>query len=170
MKQYMLLACLLFIGFSGQSQTKESALRDAKATAQATVNGDYLTVVKHTYPPIVEFMGGEATAVKVIGETLTAMKSQGIVFKSATIGSVSVIVKEQDQYRCFIQNTNIITMPGQEVTSKSYLLGIYDETKEIWYFLEAEKLKNPLLINQIMPGFETSMEIPKDEISTKPTS
>lgn len=163
MNKALFLACFFFVSVSF-SQTKKEALRDAKITAKATLSSDFKTVLKHTYPPIIKLMGGEEAALNLIEKAFSSMKKQGLSFEKAEVVSVSNIVKEQGQYRCFIENNNEMKMPDVKITSKSYLLGIYDETKKIWYFLEAEKLKEKSIADQILPDFKTSLEIPKDDM------
>jgi len=164
MRNLSLLILLLFITI-GYSQTKEEALRDAKITAKATLDMDFKTVLKHTYPPILKLMGGEDAAVSFIKQTFESMESQGFTFEKADVQEVSDVIKEHGQYRCYSHSINVMKMGKQRITSKSYLLGIYDEDKKIWYFLEAEKLKNKALADQILPDFKTSLNIPKDEMS-----
>jgi len=165
MKHSFLITLVLIVTSITYSQTKETALRDAKITAKATLDMDFKTVLKHTYPPILKLMGGEAAATNFIKQTFEGMESQGFVFEKADVQEVSEIVKEYGQYRCYSHSINVMKMGNQRITSKSYLLGIYDDDKKIWYFLEAEKLKNKALTDQILPDFKTSLEIPKDEMS-----
>ncbi len=161
---FALLLSLILINAS-YSQTKEEALRDAKITAQATLDMDFKTVLKHTYPPILKLMGGEEAATDFIKQTFENMESQGFVFEKADVQEVSEVIKEHGQYRCYSHSINVMKMGDQRITSKSYLLGIYDEDKKIWYFLEAEKLKNKALADQILPDFKTSLNIPKDDMT-----
>jgi len=61
-----------------------------------------------------------------------------------------------------------MTMSGQRISSKTYLLGIYNEDDKLWYFLEAKQLKNKALIDQVLPDFKTRLNIPDDEMTTAP--
>lgn len=166
MNKYFFLICFFLVSI-GFSQTKQDALRDAKITAKATLSSDFKTVLKHTYPPIIKLMGGEKSALNLIKKTFSSMEKQGFSFEKADVISVSKIVKEQEQYRCFVENNNEIKMPGVKITSKSYLLGIYNETKKIWFFLEASKLKEKALLDQVLPDFKTSLNIPEDDVKTE---
>tara|TARA_R110002073_G_scaffold123234_1_gene266761 strand:+ start:56613 stop:57113 length:501 start_codon:yes stop_codon:yes gene_type:complete len=155
---------LVGVGFS---QTKEEVLRDAKITSKATLNSDFKTVFKHTYPPIIKLMGGEDTALSLVKGAFDSMKEQGLSFEKADVISVSKIIEEQGQYRCYVENNYEMKMPGVKIISKSYLLGIYDKDKKIWYFLEADKLKNSSLVDQILPDFKTSLNIPENDMKTE---
>ncbi|REE08496.1 hypothetical protein DFQ09_107175 [Winogradskyella pacifica] len=164
----ILLFVLIATSVNGFSQTKTDALKDAKITSTATLKMDFETVLKHTLPSVLDMMGGKDAALKVIESTFENMKAQGFVFEKADINGVSEIVKEQGQFRCAIEGYNQMVMSGQRISSKSYLLGIYNEADKYWWFIEAKQLKNDALTKQILPNFETALEIPEDEMKVEP--
>lgn len=150
------------------SQTKENALKDANITSEATLEMDFETVLKHTLPKVIDLMGGKDAALTLLKSTFESMKTQGFVFEKADILSVSEIVKEQDQYRCVIEGYNQMKMSSQRIKSKSYLLGIYNEADGFWWFMEAKQLKNKAMLDQVIPNFATSLEIPEDDVEVEP--
>ena len=159
---------LLLLTTSVFAQTKEDAIRDAKITSEATLKEDYKTVIKHTYPAVVNLMGGEENAINFINMTFEGMKSQGFSFEKADVVSVSDVVFEQDQYRCYVENFNVMKMSNMRINSKSFLLGLYNNEGKFWYFLEAKQLKSNELMDAVLPNFETSLVIPDDEMTTEP--
>ena len=163
-----ILSIILFFIFclNTVSQTKDEAVRDAKITAKATLNSDFKTVLKYTFPPVLKLMGGKEKALDLISKSMFSMKNQGFKFKSANVISSSEIVKEQNQYRCFIKNNYVMTFNGQKITSEAYLLGIYNENDKFWYFIEAKQLSNHL-ISKVLPDFKTSLIIPQGKTSTE---
>ncbi len=149
------------------SQTKEDALKDAKTTSKATLEMDFETVLDHTLPTVLDLMGGKEAALTLLKSTFESMQTQGFVFEKADILSVSEIVKEQGQYRCVIEGYNQMKMSSQRIKSKSYLLGIYNEADGFWWFIEAKQLKNKEILDQVIPNFETSLEIPEDDVEAE---
>jgi len=143
---------------------KERALRDAKIASKATLEGDYKTVLKHTYPTVVEMMGGTAKATEIIKSMFAEMGEQGFVFEKADVQFVSDVVFEQNEYRCYTQSMNVMKMNNMRINSKSYLFGFYDAEKEYWYFVEAAKMKNTELMDQLFPDFQTNMLVPEAEM------
>ncbi len=158
----MLASCI-----SVFSQTKEDALKDAKTTSKATLEMDFETVLDHTLPKVLDLMGGKEAALTLLKSTFESMQTQGFVFEKADILSVSEIVKEQGQYRCVIEGYNQMKMSSQRIKSKSYLLGVYNEADGFWWFIEAKQLKNKEILDQVIPNFETSLEIPEDEVEAE---
>ena len=164
----LVMLVLLASCLSAFSQTKDGALKDAKITSKATLEMDFETVLDHTLPKVVDLMGGKEAALTLLKSTFASMKTQGFVFEKADILSVSEIVKEQKQYRCVIEGYNQMKMASQRIKSKSYLLGIYNETDEFWWFIEAKQLKNKAMLDQVIPNFKTSLEIPEDDVEVEP--
>lgn len=164
---------IILLVFSGitfaqtSEELKASALRDAKITSEATLKFDFETVFKYTYPSIIKMMGGYETGMELIKSTFDKMKNEGFEFEKADIISVSDIVFEQDEYRCYIEGFNQMKINNMRIKAKSYMLGIYNPEKEIWCFLEAKQLKNPAMADMILPDFKTELNIPDDEMTTE---
>lgn len=164
----MLLMFVSSISFSqSKAELKELAFQQAKITADATIAGDYKTVIKHTYPTIVTVMGGEENAIALIEDTFKTMGQQGFEFEMAEVVSVSDVIYEQDEYRCYVHNKNQMRMNDMRIFADSYLLGIYNAENKIWYFLEAKQLNNSGMIDQILPNFKTDLQIPDDTTEMK---
>jgi hypothetical protein len=149
------------------SQTKEGALKDAKVTSKATLEMDFETVLDHTLPKVIDLMGGREAALTLLKSTFASMQTQGFVFEKADILNVSEILKEQGQYRCVIEGYNQMKMSSQRIKSKSYLLGVYNETDGFWWFMEAKQLKNKAMLDQVIPNFETGLVIPEDDVEVE---
>ncbi|WP_179337493.1 hypothetical protein [Winogradskyella ludwigii] len=163
----ILLLVLVVTSINVFSQTKTEALRDAEITSKATLNMDFETVLNYTLPSVLDMMGGKDAALNVIKATFEGMKTQGFVFEKADINGVSEIVKEQGQFRCVIEGYNQMIMSGQRVSSKSYLLGIYNDAENFWWFIEAKQLKNEALVDKVLPNFETKLDIPEDDVKVE---
>ncbi|MBC3845765.1 hypothetical protein H8K90_05200 [Winogradskyella echinorum] len=159
---------IMALSISAFAQTKEDALKDATTTSKATLKMDFKTVLKHTLPKVVELMGGEDAALTLLKNTFDGMKTQGFVFEKADVNGVSEIVEEQGQYRCVIEGFNQMKMSGQRIKSKSYLLGIYNDVDKYWWFIEAKQLKNEAMLDMVLPNFETSLNIPEDDMQMEP--
>ncbi|MEW7289568.1 hypothetical protein [Aquimarina sp. 2304DJ70-9] len=164
MKNYLLL--LLFISGSVFSQNidtlKEFALRDAKATSQASIDRNLSTILKYTHPSIFKEYG-EKELMDTMDEIFRTMDAQNIKIISSEVDEVTDIKKESKEYRCLVKNTIKMSFSGRPVTLKSSLFGFYDKRKEQWYFVESNKLLDDPQTKQIFPKFDTEIEIPLDE-------
>jgi len=164
MKNYLLL--LLFVTgniFSQDVTTlKKQALRDAKATSQASIDRNLSTILKHTHPTIFKKYG-EKQLMDTMDEIFRTMDAQKIKIISSEIDEVADIKKEGKEYRCLVKNTVKMSFSGRAVTLKSSLFGFYNKKKEQWYFVESNKLLDDPETKAIFPDFKTDIEIPLDE-------
>lgn len=169
MNKFKTALLVLFIALNATvfSQNKEDALSDAKIASKATLEMDFETLMDYTLPKVVAMMGGKDAAVTLLKSTFDGMTAEGFVFEKADIIGVSDIVKEQGQYRCIVEGKNQMKMTNQRIKSKSYLLGIYSEEDSHWWFIEAKQLKNKAMLDQVLPDFDTSLEIPEDKVEVE---
>lgn len=164
MTSKILIFLLLLTTSSVYAQSRESALKDAKITAQATLEKDFKTVLDYTHPNILEVSGGVDVMLPQIEAMFVKMEEDGFKFIKAEVLSVSDVVREQGEYRCYVANLNVMEMNGQTFKSNSYLFGFFPEGSDHWVFVEAEKMKNPITVQTFFPDFKTSIDIPKDSI------
>ncbi len=163
-KKIIVLLAIVLLKSSLFSQTKEEALRDANITGEATLKNDYSTVLTYTLPKVVEMMGGKENAVKALTNMMNQIKKDSdFKIEKYEVISVSDVIKEQGQYRCYVETKNQMKVANTRIKNKSYLFGIFDTNNKIWQFIEANKLKNNAQIDMIIPKFKTSLNIPDDE-------
>jgi len=168
MNKIYIIALLFFLNSNlSISQNKKDALRDAKIASESTLKMDFEKLLNYTHPNVVKLMGGKEKGLELLKSTFKTMGEQGFVFEKAEVISVSDIVFEQGEYRCIVEGLNQMKTPQMRIKSKSYLLGFFDDSKKIWYFIEADKIKNKAIADQIFPGFDTKLVIPDDTMETE---
>ena len=111
-------------------------------------------------------MGGKEKALTIITSSMENMEKSGFKFEKADVIAASEVVKEQNQYRCYIKNKYVMTYNNQRITSEAYLLGIYNKTDKVWNFIEAKQLANPA-ISSVLPDFKTELIIPQGKVVTE---
>ncbi len=145
-----------------EQELKDLAMAQAKITSDATIAGDYDTVLNYTLPGVLELMGGKEAALVIVAEAMNGLKEQGLSFESSEVTAIIDFAREEEQYRCVVENKVVIKGETSSILSTSYLFGIYDDAISQWYFVEAAQLKNAALLDMILPGFKTELEIPDD--------
>ena len=141
---------------------KASAERDAKAATQATLKEDFKTLLTYTHPNILDAAGGAEVMESYLKTTFSQMKANGFAYETVETKSVSDVVKEQGEYRCYIENYNQMRMKDKRIISTSYMLGFYNETTKKWTFVEAKEMKDTGTIIAYFPDFKTSLKIPEN--------
>ncbi|WP_103865106.1 hypothetical protein [Aquimarina sp. I32.4] len=149
--------------FSQNLETlKKFAIRDAKATSQASINRNLNTILKYTHPEISKAYG-EKQLKDTMDEIFRTMDAQKIKIISSEINEITEIKKEKKEYRCLVKNTVKMDFNGRSVTLKSSLFGFYNKKKSQWYFVESNKLIDDPQTKELFPNFKTDIEIPQDE-------
>jgi ketosteroid isomerase-like protein len=163
----LLIACTTQMFSQDVKALKASALRDAKAACKATLDEDFKTLLTFTHPNIINAAGGVEIMEEFLESTFNQMKASGFKYEIAEAKSVSDIVKEQNEYRCYVENYNVMSMNDKRIISTSYMVGFYNETTKKWTFVEAKELKSSGTIATYFPDFKTSMEIPENTMEMK---
>lgn len=146
---------------------KKSAMRDAQAACEATLAEDFKTLLTYTHPNILNAAGGADIMEEYLKTTFDQMKANGFSYEIAETKAVSDVVKEQGEYRCYVENYNVMKMNDKRITSTSYMLGFYNETTKRWTFVEAKEMKPTGSIIAYFPDFKTSLKIPENTMEMK---
>lgn len=164
MKNYLIIVLLISGSvFSQNIKTlKKNALRDAKATTQASIDRNLSTILKHTHPKVYKAYG-EKKLMDTMDEIFRTMDAQKIKIVSSKVDEVTDIRKENREYRCLVKTTTDMDFNGRSVILKSSLFGFYNDKNDQWYFVESNKLIDDPETQKLFPKFKTDIEIPIDE-------
>ncbi len=164
MKNYLIIFLLVSGSVFSQNmnELKKSALRDAKATSEASIKKDAVTLLNYTHPNISEKFGKRQLKA-TIEDVFRTMQAQKIKIVSSEVNEVTEVKKEDKEYRCLVKNTIKMDFNGRFITLKSSLFGFYDKKIQQWYFVESNKLLDDPDTKALFPNFKTEIEIPLDE-------
>ncbi|WP_062055094.1 hypothetical protein [Aquimarina longa] len=164
MKNYFIIFLLISGSVFSQNidTLKEYAIRDAKATSEASLKKDPDALLKYTHPNIFKKFGKKQLT-DTMEEIFRTMEAQKIKITSSEVNEVTDIKKENKEYRCLVKNTIKMDFNGRLIILKSSLFGFYDKKKSQWYFVESNKLLDDPDTKKLFPRFKTEIEIPLDE-------
>lgn len=137
--------------------------KQATEMAESFMLSDYKTLVKYTYPKVVQMMGGEQKMLNSINEGLTEMKEQGYIIKSVQVGLTDQSVMAGKEIHTFLTQTLTMSVPRGTVIANSYLLAISLDGGNRWYFLDSTPLSDEEKLKSIFPNFNHSLKIPKKQ-------
>ncbi|EDP96828.1 hypothetical protein U8527_00785 [Kordia algicida OT-1] len=158
----LFIFCATHVFSQNMETLKKEAMRDAQAACNATLKEDFKTLLTFTHPNILKAAGGAEIMEEYLKSTFNQMKADGFAYEVAETKAVSDVVKEQNEYRCYVENYNVMRMKDKRITSTSYMLGMYDEKAKKWTFVEAKEMKSSGSIIAYFPDFKTSLEIPEN--------
>jgi hypothetical protein len=132
----------------------------AEACADAMMKQNYKQMAYYTYPPIVKMMGGPAQMEKQITQTIGQMQTNGVIFKSVTIGEVKDITPSKGDLYSIVQDILQLSMNGTVITRSSYLLAYSHDNGKRWYFVDTAPIKNQNM-KKMFPTYPPGFVIPQ---------
>jgi hypothetical protein len=158
-KQICLLLILsLPLGLLAQDTTVVK--QQATVVATAVASGDYKTIVDHTYPRLVAMSGGKEKMVAMVTSAMSQLKTQGITFEGASIGSPGKFYKAGTEIHCLVPETIRLKLPNGHATGHSFLLAISGDGGKKWSFVDLNKGTISAL-PKIFPNFNPDLKIPE---------
>jgi len=148
-------SCNFAIGQVSKKYIKEQA----EMTAKALLNDDYETVLKFTYPKVIELVGGREKMVSLIRKGKVEMGQQGISFQSVTIGEPSKTVNAGEEIHCLVPQTIFMKAPNGRIKSETYLIGVSRDGGNNWFFIDAVNL-NMENVKRVLPNYNSTLKIP----------
>jgi hypothetical protein len=134
--------------------------KQAEQLAMAVLSDDYQTIIKFTYPKVVESLGGPDKMIAIIKKGNTEMANQGISFHKVIIGEQSgKVVNAGNEIHCLIPQTTFMKGPGGKVKTETYLLAISKDKGKHWYFIDAAQLTNEN-VKSVLPNYNAELKLP----------
>lgn len=148
------------------SQThSEEIKKQAEIAAKALVDGDYETLIKYTYPKLIERMGGKDYFMNIINAGKAQMASQGTTLEKFTIGTPSDVVKAGNELHALVPQTLTMKVKNGKMKTDGYLIAISKDNGSHWFFLDTSTL-NMENIKMILPNYNMALVIPEKKPPT----
>jgi hypothetical protein len=159
MKYHILI--LVLSAFSSFAQIDKKAIKtQAEQTAEALMKDDYETMLKFTYPTVVDMIGGRDKFITVVKQGKDGLAQQGITIMQVTMGEPGETVKAGDEIHCLVPQTLILKLENGKLKSESHLLAISNDQGKNWYFVDTAQLTADN-IKIILPNFNNDLKLPE---------
>lgn len=159
MKRYFYLLILLLFPILLHGQDTAVVKKQADLIAQATFRGEYQTIIAYTYSGLIELSGGADSLHAIIAQRMTALKKQGILGLSGSVGSPGKFYTAGNEIHTLLPEEIIIRTAAGKYRSRSYLLGISNDKGESWTFLDVGNMPTEVL-HRLLPNFNDNLVIP----------
>lgn len=161
MKKLILFALFLSSTVLADAQIDPKNIKSqATESSIALVVGDYPTLVKHTYPKVVEMMGGGEKMIAMVKRGRADLEAQGIKIDTSMVRDPSATVKAGDEIHCLIPQTVILNIPNGKVRSENYLIGISQDGGKHWYFIDTAQI-TMANVKDVLPNYNMDLIIPQ---------
>ena len=157
---------LLFPSISIAQEADDAKLlkqagKQAQAMADATLKENYETVIKLTFKPALESIGGSEKALEAIKTQMNQMKSGGMVIEGFKLGDPKDLGRTPEYVFAIIPTFTQMTIPNAEVKADSYLLGISEDKGKTWLFIDGAGLNpKPKWLPKLPEKYELPTPIP----------
>ena len=156
---WLVFVLTLSTTFAFGQEAKNRIKEQAELTATALLQNDYETLIEHTYPGVIEAIGGRDKMISIIKDGRVEMERQGISFESVTIGDPTETVEAGDEIHCLIAQTISLKVPKGRMQSESYLLAISRDGGTHWFFIDTVNLTMDN-IKDIIPNYNLNLVLP----------
>ena len=133
--------------------------KQVELTAKALLNDDYETLIKFTYPKVIELVGGRDKMISLIKKGKIEMGQQGISFDKVIIGKPSKTVIAGDEIHCLVPQTVYMKVPKGKLKSETQLLAVSRDNGSNWFFIDAVSL-NKDNIKRVLPNYNFDLVLP----------
>ena len=158
MRTFTILLALLTTATFGQVDSNVIK-EQAELTAKALLNDDYETLIRFTYPKVIELVGGRDKMISLIKNGKIEMGQQGISFQSVIIGKPSQTVIAGSEIHCLVPQTVYMKVPKGKLKSETQLLAVSRDNGSNWFFIDAVNL-NRDNIKIVLPNYNFDLVLP----------
>jgi len=134
--------------------------QQAQLIANASVKADYKIIADHTYPKIIESVGGKDKMAATVKQAYDIIKTQGISIEKVSIGSPGKFYKAGTEIHCLVPETTLLNSSNGKMLLNANLLAVSRDGGKFWYFLDINQ-STYNIIPKLFPNFNKNLVIPE---------
>ncbi|AMR33778.1 hypothetical protein A0256_21235 [Mucilaginibacter sp. PAMC 26640] len=160
MRKIFRITLLILLPLTLFAQGNSALKTQADLVAQAVVSGNYSTVIDYMYPKVIQMSGGKAKLLQMMTTGINQMKTQGVSFINASVGTPGKFYKAGTEIHCLVPEIINMKTPGGTFAVHSNLLAISKDKGKNWTFLDLNK-NTIAQIPKLFPNFNKELVIPE---------
>ena len=145
--------------FNIDSTAKKNLQEQLTQMTHAFISNDYETLVKFTYPALVEKAEGSEKSFGRIKKDIEDLKAEGITFDSISVGQPTIFVNAGEEIHTLIPETLFLNVPRGTLMQESYLIAITRDKGGNWYFLDAAEMDSSN-VTKTLPHYNFDLKLP----------
>lgn len=159
------VALILFATDSVRSQDFSKSIKEsATVCVDATISGDYKTLLEYTYPPLVSLLdslaGGPGKGGQLIEQQMKALQTEGIYIDSGFIGEPTPSVKAGSELHAVIPISMYMSAEKLHFKQESYMIGVSSDGGKSWTFVNGSP-NDDEMIAHLFPHWNSALELPE---------
>jgi hypothetical protein len=135
--------------------------RQAQASADAFLTGDYKKLATLTYPKLVEMVGGQEALLELINSGMRDVEAKGLKVLSYTIGEPEQAVRIGQQLYAIVPTKMRMQAPQGVIASESFMIGISGDSGANWTFLGGAGATDEAQLRVVLPEVVGKLKLPE---------
>jgi len=132
----------------------------AQAMADGLRKGDYEKLADHTYPKLIELMGGRETMLAEVKKTMAAMKQEGFEILSYVVDTPTEVLGTPPDLAAILPQKMRIRLKNGVISQAAFLLAVSGDSGATWTFVDGAQL-TPEIVKQILPKSLHGIKLPE---------
>ena len=142
-----------------------AAKRDAQASVDALLRGDFERFAAFVYPRALKFAGGKERMIASVQRGVEEMRAQGARLESASAGQPEQMMRAGADLLTIIPVEQVATVEDGQILFSSHLLGVSSDNGRSWTFVDTLKL-TPENVRSFIPNFNSALKLPTSPTPT----
>ena len=139
---------------------KDRVQADVRSIYNALYSGDVDTVLRFTYPKLLENMGGAAKAKETLATVLSKIQATGISIDSMTFPQDPTFIETNANHYAIIPTLLVAkTSDGQRVESLNFQMGVRPVGTTEWTYVDGTQITQAN-VRTLFPDFPTGQVLP----------
>jgi len=160
MKKPLILFAMLLAACGMAASDDAANLRaDAEWMCKAVEEGDADAIVEHTYPGLLEKIGGPDEMRKIVLAGQTDMRQRGLAVQSVEITAVSEPLQAGSELHAVVRTKRTVKGPTGRQIINSYVIAVSGDAGDNWTFVDGQKL-TPAHVLALFPDFNVDLVLP----------
>ncbi|MCH6201179.1 hypothetical protein MMU07_16455 [Aquiflexum sp. LQ15W] len=154
-----LLLLSLFFSFQSFAQVEIDIQEAAKSYYNAKMCDDYQTLLKFTYPDVIEKAGGPENVIKALELIHETQRKKGFVLQEFKSKPHIQLTETGEETHAIVPVTTISKVPGGKVITESHIIVVGVEENTRWYIIETTSLDDGN-IKKVLASWDNTMLLP----------
>jgi hypothetical protein len=154
------LFALGFLAHAGDPEQIAHVKKLAKEMGDATLRGDFASLIDRTYPGVGPALGGRQAAIDFTENAMKKLKSKGFAFKSLDVGEPGPLLVEGSHAFVVVPTAMEMSFPGGKLLGKSYFLGVSSDGGKTWTFADGAGVADKAFRDKVLPKLPASLKLP----------
>jgi hypothetical protein len=149
----------LSIIYSGSAQIEASVIEAAHAYARAQINSDVESILKFTYPGLIDQVGGYEAMKNTWSKIHQNQVNKGIKLQDFKVREPVLHTRSNGEIHALVPVVTTSKVPGGKLTAESYIIAVSETGNDHWFFIETTSIDEGN-VSKVLENWDGSLILP----------